>query len=345
MYTAGLGADDERPQITMTPVTWDRTRILATYRSMVAIRLVEESFVPVILDGTVRCPVHLYSGEEAVATGICEALRETDYVMGSHRSHGHFLAKGGSLDALVAEVYCREDGCARGRGGSMHLIDVDHGMLGSAPIVAGTIALAMGAALASTIRRDGRVSVSFFGDGATGEGVLAEAMNFASVKRLPMIFACENNLYSTHMPIDEIRVGQPIAELARPYGMRAVTLDGNDVVAVHEAAVEEVARCRRGEGPVFMELLTYRMRGHVGPNDNIQGALTDIRPAGEVEAWRHRDPITRFERFALASGEVTPDDLTALSAALATEVANAHRRADASPWPPAHDIDRYVFQS
>lgn len=329
----------------MANVTWDRDRILAVYRSMVAIRLAEESFVPVILDGTVRCPVHLYSGEEAIATGICEALRTTDYVMGSHRSHGHFLAKGGTIQALVTEVYCREDGCARGRGGSMHLIDVEKGMLGAAPIVAGTISLALGAALASHIRKDGRVSVSFFGDGATGEGVLHEAMNFAAVKKLPIIFVCENNLYSTHMPIGEIRVDKPIADLALPYGMRAVTLDGNDVVAVHEAAVELVEACRRGEGPVFMELLTYRMRGHVGPNDNIQGTLTDIRPAAEIDHWKSRDPIVLFEGFARRSGLVTGDDLEQIHREVTTEVEAAHRFAAASPRPSGSDLERYVFQS
>lgn len=329
----------------MARVTWDRTRILAVYRSMVEIRLAEESFVPVILDGTVRCPVHLYSGEEAVATGICEALRQTDYVMGSHRSHGHFLAKGGTLKALIAEVYCREGGCAHGRGGSMHLIDVEKGMLGAAPIVAGTISLALGAALAAQIRGDGRVSVAFFGDGATGEGVLAESMNFSALKKLPMLFVCENNLYSTHMPIGEIRVNAPIADLAKPYGMRAVTLDGNDVVAIHEAAVELVEACRRGDGPVFMELLTYRMRGHVGPNDNIQGTLTDIRPAAEIEHWRQRDPITKFEAFGLASGLVTADDFAGITASVTAAVDEAHRFAAASPRPAESELERYVFQS
>ena len=184
----------------MASVTWDRNLLLELYRTMLTIRIAEESFVPLILDGTVRCPVHLYSGQEAIATGLCRVLGPQDYVFGSHRSHGHFLAKGGSIRKLVAEVYCREDGCSRGRGGSMHLIDPENGMLGSVPIVAGTIALAVGAALAARIRRDDRVVVTFFGDGATGEGVLYESMNFAVVKRLPIIFACENNLYSTHMP-------------------------------------------------------------------------------------------------------------------------------------------------
>ena len=330
---------------TRAQVTWDRERILAMYRSMVAIRLAEESFVPVILDGTVRCPVHLYSGEEAVASGVCAALTPADYVMGSHRSHGHFLAKGGTIKSLVTEVYCREGGCARGRGGSMHLIDLEVGMLGAAPIVAGTISLAMGAAPAAQIRGDRRVAVSFFGDGATGEGVLHESMNFAAVKKLPMIFVCENNLYSTHMPISEIRVNRPIADLALPYGMTAVTLDGNDVVAIYETSVALVEACRRGEGPVFMELLTYRMRGHVGPNDNIQGTQTDIRPAAEIEHWKQRDPIARFEQFALDTATVTPDDFAAIAAAVTAEVDEAHRFAAASPRPAETELERYVFQS
>jgi TPP-dependent pyruvate/acetoin dehydrogenase alpha subunit len=227
----------------------------------------------------------------------------------------------------------------------MHLIDVEQGMLGAAPIVAGTISLALGAALASQIRRDGRVVVSFFGDGATGEGVLYEAMNFAALKKLPLIFACENNLYSTHMPIGEIRVAMPIAEVARPFGMPSHRLDGNDLVAIHEAAVDVVAACRQGGGPALMEFLTYRMRGHVGPNDNIQGTLTDIRPAAEIEHWRARDPIARFEAFALDGGLVTAGDLAAIREAITSEVEEAHRFAAASPRPVEVEIGNYVFRT
>lgn len=320
-----------------------RDQMLRLHRSMLTIRLAEESFVPVILDGTIKCPVHLYSGEEAVATGLCTALEQKDYIFGTHRSHGHFLAKGGGLRELVAEVYCRETGCSRGRGGSMHLIDVEQGMLGAAPIVAGTISLALGAALASQIRGDGRVAVAFFGDGATGEGVLYEAMNFAALKKLPLIFACENNLYSTHMPIGEIRVPTPIVEMALPLGMAAHSLDGNDVVAVHKCAVDVVAACREGRGPALIEFLTYRMRGHVGPNDSIQGTQTDIRPAAEIEHWRARDPIERFEAVVLSSGLATAAELAATRAAIASDVEAAHRFAAASPRPAETDINKYVF--
>ena len=328
----------------MASVTWDKGRLLDLYRSLVMIRLAEESFVPPILDGVVRCPVHLYSGQEAVAVGLCKAMEVNDYVLGTHRSHGHFLAKGGSVNELVAEVYCREGGCSRGRGGSMHLIDLDHGMLGGAPIVAGTISLALGAALATQIRGDKRVVVSFFGDGATGEGVLYEAMNFAAVRKLPIIFACENNLYSTHMPIREIRTTNQVADVAAPFGVASHTLDGNDLVAIHELSADVVARCRDGLGPVFMEFLTYRMRGHVGPNDNIQGTQTDIRPAAEIEQWRARDPIARFEAFALASGHLQTSEFGVIRASIASEVAEAHRFAATSPRPAESEIGMYVFQ-
>ncbi len=329
----------------MALVKWNANLLLDLYRSMVAIRQTEESFVPVILDGTIRCPVHLYTGQEAIAAGVCAALDVRDYIFGSHRSHGHFLAKGGRIASLVAEVYCRETGCCRGRGGSMHLIAPDQGMLGAAPIVAGTVSLALGAALAATIRRDGRIAVSFFGDGATGEGVLYESMNFAAVKKLPIIFACENNLYSTHMPIREIRVSSRIADVAAPFGIPSQTVDGNDVVAVYKAATEVVAHCRTGQGPVFLEFLTYRMRGHVGPNDNIQGTQTDIRPADEVDEWRSRDPIARFEAVALQTGRVTAEEFAAVRAAIADEVAHAHRLAAAGARPVENGIRDYVFDS
>ena len=328
----------------MAAVVWDRHLVLDLYRTMITIRFTEESFVPVILDGTVKCPVHLCSGEEAVHVGLCRVLEDSDYVLGSHRSHGHFLAKGGAIKALVAEVYCREDGCARGRGGSMHLIDTAHGMLGSAPIVAGTISLALGAALASRMRRDGRVVVSFFGDGATGEGVLYEAMNFAAVKKLPIVFACENNLYSTHMPVAEIRPPMPIADVAAPFGIPSYRLDGNDLVTVYETSKAVIAACRQGTGPVFMEFLTYRMRGHVGPNDNIQGTLTDIRPKEEIERWRGRDPIPRFETFALETG-AQPEELAAIRDAVAAEVADAHTFAAGNPRPDESELGNYVFHS
>lgn len=316
---------------------------LDLYRSMLRIRLTEEGFVDPILKGTIKCPVHLCSGEEAIATGVCSALEQTDYIFGNHRSHGHYLAKGGDLKAMVAEVFCRESGCSHGRGGSMHLIDPAVGMLGSAPIVAGTISLALGAALAASIRNDGRVAVSFFGDGATGEGVLCESLNFAALKKLPIIFVCENNLYSTHLPIDEIRVNRQIYQLGKPFGEKCYRVDGNDVLKVYEQAHKAVELCRSGEGPVLLECMTYRQRGHVGPDDNVQGTHTDIRPPKELARWIKKDPIKRLEQQLLKEFGVDEKELAAVHRSVEQEVAEAFEFALGSSFPDSQEVSRYVF--
>jgi pyruvate dehydrogenase E1 component alpha subunit len=302
------------------------------------------SFIDPILKKEIRCPVHLCTGQEAVAAGVCTALEKEDYIFGNHRSHGHYLAKGGRMQEMVAEVYCRETGCSRGRGGSMHLLDPSIGMMGSAPIVAGTIPLALGAALAANIRNDGRVAVSFFGDGATGEGVLCESLNFAALKKLPILFVCENNFYSTHLPIDEIRVSRRIYELGIPFGEQSHRVDGNDALEVHRAARKAVKLCREGKGPVFLECLTYRMHGHVGPDDNIQGTHTDIRPPAEIEKWRKKDPIKRLERHLLKNRIASAGELKEIHAQAEKEVLDAHDFARSSSYPDAEELSRYVYK-
>ncbi len=314
------------------------------YTTMLRIRLCEESCVEPILEGEVQCPVHLYSGQEAVATGVCAALSKDDYVFGTHRSHGHYLAKGGGMNELVAEIYGKESGCSKGRGGSMHIIEPEKGMMGAAPIVAGTIPLALGAGLAAKIRKDNRVSVAFFGDGATGEGVLYESLNFASLKKLPILFVCENNFYSTHMPIRECRVDVDIFEIGKPFGIQSVKVDGNDVLAVYEAAENAVKLCRDGEGPTFMECITYRLRGHVGPDDNIQGTHTDIRPEEEIEEWRKKDPIISFESLLLKNNVLGEKDIEEIRREAEKEVEEAHLFAENSPYPKETDLAKYVFK-
>lgn len=314
------------------------------YRMMVRIRLCEESLVEPIIKREVRCPCHLYSGQEAVAAGICASLTKADYVWGTHRSHGHFLAKGGSMAAMVAEIFGCASGCSRGRGGSMHLIDPEQGILGAAPIVAGTIALAMGAALASSIRGDNRVAVSFFGDGATGEGVLYECLNFAALKKLPLVFVCENNFYATHMPIRECRVENSIYKIGEPFCITSYEVDGNDVLGVYEVGKKAIDQCRQGMGPAFIECLTYRFRGHVGPDDNIQGDHTDIRPREEIEAWLQKDPISRFRDYLINNGLMDRKILDDIDRGVETEVAQAHAFAKASPHPDKKDLTRYVFK-
>lgn len=314
------------------------------YTIMLRIRICEESLVDPILKGEIRCPVHLCSGQEAIAVGVCAGLRNRDYVFGTHRSHGHYLAKGGSLTSLIAEVYGKETGCSCGRGGSMHLIAREVGFLGAVPIVAGTISLAVGCALASKIKKEKRVTVSFFGDGAAGEGVLSESLNFAALKKLPVIFACENNLYSTHLPIRECRPKNNIFEIGQPYGIVSVRVDGNNVLEVYEATKKAVNVCKKDKGPVFMEFMTYRLRGHVGPNDNIQGLHTDIRPAEEIEKWRRNDPIINLEKSLLKNKILNKETLASIKKELEEEVNEAHVFAKESSYPDESELREYVFK-
>ncbi len=318
--------------------------LLSLYTTMLRIRLCEESLVEPILSGEIKTPCHLYTGEEAIATGVCACLTQKDYIFGNHRSHGHYIAKGGDLRSLVAEIYCKETGCCKGRGGSMHVISPSCGLLGAAPIVAGTISLAMGAALASQLRGEDRVCVSFFGDGATGEGVFYESLNFASLKRLPIIFACENNLYSTHMPISECRSNVNIFESASSFLMQGFQVDGNDVIEVYEKTKDAVSLCRKGEGPVLIEFLTYRLRGHVGPDDNIQGTHTDIRPDEEVRRWKKKDPITRLETFLLEENRTSSSELDEIRERIMREVEEAHIFAKQSDYPIKEELNKYVFR-
>jgi pyruvate dehydrogenase E1 component alpha subunit len=293
----------------------------------------------------VKCPVHLYSGEEAIATGVCAALSKSDYVFGNHRSHGHYLAKGGDLKSLIAEIYGRETGCARGRGGSMHVIDPEIGMMGAAPIVAGTISLAVGAALASKIRKDNRISVSFFGDGATGEGVLYESLNFASLNNLPILFVCENNFYATHMPILECRISDVISDIGRPCNIPSFKVDGNDVLEVYEASKKAVKQCRQVAGPVFMECVTYRLRGHVGPDDNIQGSHTDIRPEAEIDEWKNKDPIDNFKQYLIGKDRVSDSELNQIEEDIIRDINDAYAFTQNSPYPSPGELTRYVYKS
>jgi len=322
---------------------YSQTFLQQIYMVMLRIRLCEESIVEPIFNREILCPCHLYSGEEAIAAGISASLVKEDYVFSNHRSHGHFIAKGGSVEEMLAEIYCRDNGCSRGRGGSMHLIDPGVGMLGSAPIVAGTISLALGAALASSIRKEDRVAVTFFGDGATGEGVLYESMNFAALMKLPIIFICENNFYATHMPVRDCRVQNNIRAIADPFCIENDEVDGNDVLAVYEAGRKAVDKCRRGEGPYFLECLTYRLRGHVGPDDNIQGLHTDIRSPEEVEKWRRKDPIENFELYLLNHCNFGADTLCKIKKDAETEVAAAHEFAKNSRCPSEKDLLNDVF--
>ena len=318
----------------------DPTLLKRMYRTMVEIRAAEERIADLVEAKVVHCPCHLYIGQEAIAAGVCAALDAADYVWGGHRSHGHYLAKGGDLDAMMAEIFGRATGCSEGRGGSMHLLAIDAGILGTVPLVAATIPLAVGAALAAKLRREPRVSVSFFGDGATEEGHFHESVNLAAVYRLPVLFVCENNFYASHMPLLERRAKDNIVTTAEAHGIAGVRLDGNDVVAVHDAAVDAVARARRGEGPTLIECDTYRWRGHVGPSWDMD---VGVKRKDELAVWKPKDPIARLARLLIDEHIATSIELDEIGAEVAAAVDRAVDFAERSPLPPAGSLMAHVY--
>lgn len=313
--------------------------LLGMYRTMLKIRMFEERVADLVEAGEIKTPCHLYIGQEAVATGVCAALQRDDYVWGGHRSHGHYLAKGGNLKSMMAEIYGKATGCSKGRGGSMHLIAPEVGILGTVPLVSATIPLAVGAGLASKLRSDGRVSVSFFGDGATEEGHFHESVNLAALYRLPVIFVCENNFYASHMSLLERRAKDNIVQAAEAHGIPGVRLDGNDILAVYNAAVEAVARAREGGGPTLLECRTYRWRGHVGPSWDMD---VGVMRRDELKDWLSKDPIARARRRLEEAG-MAPATFAAMEREVREEVEDAVKFAQESPYPDSSELLSHVY--
>lgn len=264
---------------------------LALFRSMLRIRRIEEELATRYVEQEMRCPMHLCIGQEAVAVGVCASLDSNDFIFSNHRAHGHYLAKGGSLLAMVAELYGRQTGCCGGRGGSMHLIDLSVGFMGSTPIVGGTVPLAVGAAWASLLKKTRQVTTVFFGDGCFEEGVVYESLNFAALHKLPVIFVCENNDFSVYTRRNERQPDRPIFELAKAHGMESFFGNGNDVEEVLNISRLAVDKARKGLGPQFLEFRTYRWREHCGPNfdDDL-----NYRPIQEIEAGLKDCPIAGY---------------------------------------------------
>lgn len=271
----------------------DAETVKSMLERMILIRTCEEHIAEGVLEKRILTPCHLYIGQEADAVGVCWALKDSDYVFSTHRSHGHFLAKGGSVDELFAEIYCRETGCSGGRGGSMHLCDPTKGLLGSSSIVAGCLGIGIGPAFKSKLLGLRDVSVIFHGDCVPEEGIWHESLNFAAANKLPVIYVCENNLYAASSALEDRRVEDNIFEVAAAHGLHTEVVDGNDIFAVNKAAVEAVDRARNGEGPQYIETRTYRWLGHVGPFDNIKEGLRDIN---ELNYWKERCPIKNLEQ-------------------------------------------------
>jgi pyruvate dehydrogenase E1 component alpha subunit len=309
------------------------------YSAMMRIRLFEERVAELLESGEIRTPCHLYIGQEAVAVGACSALERQDYIWGAHRSHGHYLAKGGDLDAMMAEILGKKTGCSSGQGGSMHVAAPERGLLGTVPLVAATIPLAVGAGLASRLRRDRRVSVSFFGDGATEEGHFYESLGLARLYMLPVIFVCENNLYASHMHISERRGLPELVGLAEAHGMTAAQIDGNDVVAVYDVMTSAVERARNGGGPTFIECLTYRWRGHVGPSWDTD---VGVKRKDDLANWLQCDPLSKA-RAALAELGVLREETEGIDATIRREIDDAVAFARMSPYPERRDVMDHVF--
>ena len=302
---------------------------LEAYARMRLIREFEAAMHRLFLRGEVHGTTHLYAGQEAVAVGVCMALDAEDYVAGTYRGHGHALAKGTDPEPLLAEMLGRATGVCGGRAGSMNVIDLAHGLVGCYGIVGGSIAAALGAGLSA--QRQGRVSVAFFGDGATNQAYFHECLNMASVKRLPVVFVCENNLYAEFTPMAEATAGADIAARAAAYAMPSAVVDGNDLWAVRAAAAEAVGRARSGEGPTLLECQTYRHYGH------SKSDPAPYRTKEELERWHERDPLVGARHRLLAEG-VAEDEITAVEQSTTAALEQAVENALAAPYPdPAAD--------
>ncbi len=310
----------------------------ALLRGMLTIRRFEERASADYRAGRIYGVVHCYIGEEAVAVGVCSALARTDRIISTHRGHGHCIAKGADLSRMMAELYGRETGYCKGKGGSMHIADFAIGMLGANGIVAGGLSIITGAGLAAQMEGQGGVATAFFGDGAANAGPFHECLNIAATWKLPVIYVCENNLWAANTAAAATHALADIAARAAGYGIPGVIVDGNDVVAVRQAASRAVERARRGEGPSLIECKTYRWRGHTE-----RPGQPDRRDAAEIAAWQATDPIARLERQLRTAGELDDSGVAAIEHEVADAIAAAVAFAEASPFPPPAAASEDVF--
>ena len=310
------------------------------YLLMLRIRKFEEKVVELYPAQDMRSPVHLYIGHEAIATGVCLNLRKDDYVSSNHRGHGHCIAKGMDMRLMLAEFYGKKTGYCKGKGGSMHLVDPENGVLGTSAIVGGGLPLAVGAALASVMQGNERVSVAFFGDGAVDEGSFHESLNFASLKKLPVVFVCENNFYATNSHQSARHSNNDIACLAEGYMMPSVCVDGNDVITVFETARNAINRARSGKGPTFMECRTYRWKAHVGPDCDVEKGC---RPREELDQWVKRCPVKRFRELLLDENVLPESEMLELARQVDEEIEEAVIFAKNSPLPSPTELYEDVY--
>lgn len=315
----------------------DFTRELAFYRQMLTIRRFEERCNALYMQGRIPSTLHLYVGQEAVAVGVCAHLSAEDTITSTHRPHGHAIAKGVSLNSIMAELFAKDTGCCRGKGGSMHVGDMRVGMVPAIAIVGGGIPIAAGMALAYKQLRNGLVAVAFFGEGASNEGAFHEALNMAAIWRLPVVFVCENNLYAASTPVSWAFKVENVADRAVAYGLPGEIVDGNDVLAVHEAAGRAIQRARGGEGPTLLECKTYRQVGHSRSDPRT------YRSKEEEAEWVTRDPLVRLAVHLTRTGVVTEALLADIEAQITAEIDHAVGFAEDSPYPAPEDALKHVF--
>ncbi|OGO20556.1 MAG: pyruvate dehydrogenase (acetyl-transferring) E1 component subunit alpha [Chloroflexi bacterium RBG_16_50_11] len=320
----------------------NKETLINLYRVMLTIRRFEER---VMIDyhqtGAIPGIVHSYIGQEAVAAGVCTNLRWDDRIVSNHRGHGHCIAKGADLNKMMAEIYGKKTGYCKGKGGSMHIADFRIGMLGANGIVAGGLPISAGAALAAKLEGGDKVAVVFFGDGATNEGEFHEVLNLAKIWQLPLIFACENNLYGVNTHVRVATGLEHVSERATGgYGIPSAVIDGNDVVAVYGAAKKAIAGVRAGGGPIFLEFMTYRWRNHYE-----QPGLPDLRPPEEIEAWKKKCPVANFERKLLENGTLTAQTLEKIKSEVTQKIDASVKFAVESPLPAPEDALEDVFSA
>ena len=321
----------------MKETKYSKEFLLDIYRKMVLIRQFEERVKFLFLEGIMPGTIHQYQGQEACAVGVCSALNEDDIITSTHRPHGHALAKGLTVDEMMAELFGKTTGCCKGKGGSMHMGNLDKGMITAIAIVGGNLPLATGVALAFKMRKEDKVAVSFMGDGATNEGSFHESLNMAAIWQLPVIFVVENNLYGASTPVDMVVRTENISDRASIYKMPGVTVDGNDALAVYEAAKDAVDRARNGQGPTLLELITYRITGH-----SRRDPCT-YQPKEERTAAKEKEPIGRFERHLLDSDIVQQNELDSITEEIEAKIEEAVKSAMAAPEPLPQDALEDMF--
>lgn len=315
--------------------------LLECLRKMILIRLVEDRLATAKRDGVVGGPVHLAAGQEAIAVGVSASLKRGDRIFGAHRSHSHVLALGSDIRALFAEILGKETGLSGGMGGSMHLWDQPNGFYGSVPIVAGTVPLAVGAGLAAKLQGSDAIAVAYLGDGATEEGVVHESLNLARVLKAPVLFVVENNLFSSHMHISQRQPHDCTARFAIANDIPCAVIDGNDVVGVYEAANSLIARSRSGEGPVFLEAVTYRWYGHVDWREDVDVGVN--RSSADLAAWRKRDPISRLTTGLILAGYYTQNTIDEICITLKSQIEAAWNQALEDPYPSSNALLNKVY--